>query len=168
MVTMEMDTGAAVSLASEAVLTSPLPTLQLQKTSVNLKTYTGQPIPVKGTVMVESIMVNKLTHCRWIRPEPDGRDWLKVVKLDWKTIGRLSTCQNVDSRVAAVQKQYQSAFSETLGTITPFKAKLSVTADTRPKFFKPRPLPFVLRDRVESKLDRLERDGFMEKTHYGE
>ncbi len=93
-----------------------------------------------------------------------GRDWLKVVKLDWKTIGGLSTCQNVDSRVAAVQKQYQSVFSETLGT--PFKAKLSVKADARPKFFKPRLLPFVLRDRVESKLDRLERDGFLEKTHY--
>ncbi len=94
-----------------------------------------------------------------------GRDWLKVVKLDWKTIGGLSTSQNVDSRVAAVQKQYQSMFSE---IITPFKAKFSVNADARPKFFKPRLLPFALCDHVESELDRLERDGVLEKTHYGE
>ena len=43
---MEVDTGAGVSIASESVLNSLLPSAKLQKTSVVLKTYTGEQIHV--------------------------------------------------------------------------------------------------------------------------
>ena len=59
-------------------------------------------------------------------------------------------------------------FAESLGTITPFRAKLTVRPDTPPKFFKPRSVPFALRDRVGSELDRLEREGVLERTSYSE
>ena len=53
-----------------------------------------------------------------------GHDWLRVVRLDWRKIGKVSaTTASVKSRVAALQEQYQEVFSETLGTITPFTAK---------------------------------------------
>jgi len=51
--TMEVDTGAGVSIASESVLNSLLPSAKLQKTSFVLKTYTGEQIPVKGSILVE-------------------------------------------------------------------------------------------------------------------
>lgn len=67
-----------------------------------------------------------------------GRDWLRVVRLDWRKIGKVSaTTTSIESRVAALQEQYQEVFSETLGTITPFQAKLSITPGAPPKFFKP-------------------------------
>ena len=98
-----------------------------------------------------------------------GRDWLKVVRLDWREIGKVYVIPtNVDSRVAALQEQYQEVFSESLGTITPFQAKLSVMPEAQPKFFKPRSVPYALRERVESELDRLEQDGVLEKTHYSD
>ena len=49
---MEVDTGADVSIAPESVLASLLPSVKLKKTNVVLKTYTGQPIPVKGSITV--------------------------------------------------------------------------------------------------------------------
>ncbi len=50
--TMEVDTGAGVSLAPESMVASLLPSTQLQKTNTVLRSYTGQPIPVKGTISV--------------------------------------------------------------------------------------------------------------------
>ena len=98
-----------------------------------------------------------------------GRDWLRVVKLNWKTIGKIATSNgSVDSRVAVLQDKYQEVFSEKLGTITPYQAKLSVTKEAKPKFFKPRSVPFALREHVNNELDRLENEGVIEKTTYSE
>ena len=97
-----------------------------------------------------------------------GRDWLKVVRLDWRSIGKVSTSANLERRVAALQNRYQEVFSEKLGTITPFQAKLNMAPNTKPKFIKPRTVPFALKERVESELDRLERDGVLEKVPYSE
>ena len=171
---MEVDTGAAVSLASESAVATLLPTVQLQHTNVVLKTYTGEPIPVKGILSVDvrygqqSHKGLKLLIVEGTGPSLLGRDWLRVVRLDWREIGKVSTSASLESRVAALQHSYQEVFSEKLGTITPFQAKLSVAPDAQPKFFKPRPVPFALRERVESELDRLERDGVLEKTPYSE
>ena len=49
--TMEVDTGAAVSLVTESAVEALLPSVQLQPSNVTLKTYTGETIPVKGTVL---------------------------------------------------------------------------------------------------------------------
>ena len=172
---MEVDTGAAVSLAPESAIASLLSSTTLQPTSIILKTYTGEQIPVKGTLSVDVKYGQqhhknlKLLVVSGSGPCLMGRDWLKVVRLDWRKIGKVSaTSASIESRVAALQEQYQEVFSETLGTITPFQAKLSVMPGAQPKFFKPRSVPFALKERVESELDRLERDGVLEKTNYSE
>ena len=50
---MEVDTGAAVSLAPESVVSSLLSTTPLLPSSIILKTYTGEQIHVKGLLTVE-------------------------------------------------------------------------------------------------------------------
>ena len=70
--------------------------------------------------------------------------------------------------MAALQDRYQEVFSESLGTITPFQAKLSVSQEAASKFFKPRSVPFALRDKVESELDCLCHEGVLEKVPYSE
>ena len=77
----------------------------------------------------------------------------------------MSTSANLENRVVELQEQFQEVFSGTLGTITPFKVTLWVMADATPKFFKPRSVPFALRECVENELDRLEK-GVLEKTNY--
>ncbi len=54
------------------------------------------------------------------------------------------------SRLEAVLDQYASVFAEGL----PIQA---VPETARPKFCKPRTVPFALRDAVEADLDRLEK-----------
>ena len=172
--TMEVDTGAAVSLAPESAVTSLLPSAIIQPSNVVLKTYTGEQIPVKGSMKVdvsygEQYHRNlKLLVVQGSGPSLMGRDWLRVVTLDWRKVGKVSTSASLENRVVELQEQFQEVFSGTLGTITPFKATLSVMADATPKFFKPRSVPFALRARVENKLDRLEQAGVLEKTHYSE
>ena len=91
------------------------------------------------------------------------------MRLDWKKIRNVSTtAATLEKRVAALQKEYQDIFSETLGIIMLFQAKLSVKPEDEPKFFKARSVPYALREQVKSKLDRLERDGVLEKMSHSE
>lgn len=52
-VLMQIDTGAAVSIISETVYERSFSYVLLEDASVKLKTYTGQPIPVRGQFMAE-------------------------------------------------------------------------------------------------------------------
>ena len=51
----DMDTEAAVSLAPESVLADLLPSATLQPTTTGLRTYTGETIPVNGTILSSSV-----------------------------------------------------------------------------------------------------------------
>ena len=175
---MEVDTGAAVSLAPESAVAAWLPSAELKHSSVILKTYTGEQIPVKGELSVtvrygqQNHSNLKLLVVQGSGPSLMGRDWLRVVRLDWRNVARVTSsvpsAANLASKVEALQDRYHEVFTETLGTITPFLAKLSVSPDATPKFFKPRPVPFALRAKVESELDRLSQDGVLEKVPYSD
>ena len=52
--------------------------------------------------------------------------------------------------------------------ITPFKAKLQMKPDSQPKFHKPRPVPFAIRDAIGEELDRLEAEGITERVNHSE
>lgn len=83
--TMEVDTGAAVSLAPESAVTSLLSTHPLLPSSVILKTYTGEQIPVKGALKV-NIKYGQQQYTNltlFVIAGPGsclmGRDWLRTV-----------------------------------------------------------------------------------------
>ncbi len=93
-VTMELDTGAAVSLVSEMMFQSLWPDVSLQQASVRLQTYSGDPLPVLGQVEVE-VKYGKqqaslpLTVVKNGGPSLFGRDWLTRFQLDWREIHRV-------------------------------------------------------------------------------
>ena len=86
---MEVDTGAAVSLAPESVLANLLPSATLQPTTTVLRTYTGEIIPAKGTILVnvqyagEQYQNLKFLIVNGSGQSLMGRDWLKIIKLGW-------------------------------------------------------------------------------------
>ena len=54
--TMEVDTGASVSIISNIVYSENFSDISLQKSDTMLKTYNGEPIKVLGTFSLKSII----------------------------------------------------------------------------------------------------------------
>ena len=62
--------------------------------------------------------------------------------------------------------KHANLFKEELGLVSPFQATLHVKADARPRFFKPRPVPFAEKGAIDYELDQLEASGIITKvTH---
>ena len=174
--TMEIDTGAAVSLISERQQKVMFPNATLDKSRVELKTYTGERITVAGELKVQVRYGQQKRHLPLIIVAGDGpsllgRNWLEHLRLDWKTVGTISSEPETDASPAnleALLTKQAEIFRDELGTIKPFKAKLRVRQDATPRFFKPPSVPFAIREAIELELDRLEACGILKKVTYSE
>ena len=93
--TMELDTGAAVSIISDTTRIAVFPTDKLLHSSVNLKTYTGEAIQVVGELLVNVQYGQQegkqlpLIVVKGDGPPLLGRNWLQHVRLDWKLIKKV-------------------------------------------------------------------------------
>ena len=125
---MEVDSGAAVSLATETAVASLLSTTELQSTDTVLKTYTGEQIPVKGALKVD--VEQRCSQLSMLVVQGSGpcllgRDWLAAIRLDWRRICEMTlhVSATVDEQVQQLQQRYPEVFAEELGTITPYLAR---------------------------------------------
>ena len=114
-VQMEIDTGASLSLVSEGTQQELWPTAVLQKTSVQLKTYTGTPLKVLGvmnaTVCYEQQTVTlPLLVVAGVGASLLGRNWLKQIALNWKAIHNV----NMD-QLQTILNQYSEVFKPGVG-----------------------------------------------------
>jgi len=69
-----------------------------------------------------------------------GRNWLPYFQIDWN---RIKLVQSQDSLECLLQ-EFNFVFHEELGTITPFKAKLSVPNSVKLRFHRPRSVSYAL------------------------
>ena len=166
--TLDVDTGAAVSILSEKIFQQSFSGVKLKPSSILLKTYTGERMKVLGTLGVKVCYLSQgpfdleLVVVSGDGPCLMGRDWLRVIHLDWSSIAVVS--QGASTRaVQAVLDNFQDVFTSGLGTIYPFKATLFVVKDAKPRFHRAQPVPFALKSRVEEALDQLEADSVLEK-----
>ncbi|KAL5466940.1 hypothetical protein EMCRGX_G031104, partial [Ephydatia muelleri] len=65
-------------------------------------------------------------------------------------------------------KRYDVIFKQQLGKIKDLKATIRVQSEATPKFFKPRPVAYALRERVEQELERLVAIGVIEPISHSE
>ena len=68
-------------------------------------------------------------------------------------------------RLEYLLEKYSDIFSEELGD---FAAKLHVDPGSPPKFFKPRTVPYAIRDSIMNEIDRLERAGILKQVTHSE
>ena len=127
-VDMEVDTGAAVSLMSEATQKKLFPQAKLQKTTLRLQTYTAETLSVLGTL---EVLVNygnytgkhTLVVVDGNGPTLFGRDWLIDIRLDWTSLG-VANVKQQPLTLQGLLTTYSDVFNEELGTLTGFKVKL--------------------------------------------
>ena len=85
------------------------------------------------------------------------------IHFNWSVIKhtRNSDYQN---ELEVLLEKYKPVFSDTLGTTKNFSTHLELTENVKPKFFRPRPVPFALKDRIEQELDSLESANIITKS----
>ena len=171
-VSMEIDTGAAVTVISEALYSELGDGGVLKKAHLNLSTYTGEVVEPKGVgnVLVEykdQKLRLPVTVVSGRVPVLLGRDWLKYLKLCWAELFPVKVNKlETDMRVKRIQDKYPDVFSGKLGCLQGFQVNIPVPKDVTPKYFKPRTVPYAMKKRVEEELHRLEEQGVWRRVEY--
>ena len=169
--TMEVDTGAFLSLISEETYHQLWPSNQpqLRPSEKVLSTYTGESLKVLGSLLVSveyGVQKSQLELLVIAGSDPSllGRDWLLEIKLDWSKLHHIE----VPSALHKVLKKHATVFKDELGEVRDTTAKIYVDPQVTPHFCKPRTVPYALRGRVEQELDCLERDGIIQPVEFSE
>ena len=169
--TMELDTGASYSLISEQVYKTTWTEAEapsLEQSAVKLHTYTGEQVVVVGSITVTvcydtQVVELPLLVVKGEGPSLYGRNWLSKIKLNWGAINQVTS-----QIYKKVLNKYPEVFKDELGTLRGTRAKIHVDPQATPRFFKPRSVPYTLRDRVEKELDRLLSEGIIEPIQFSD
>ena len=174
--TMEIDTGAAVSVIGAADMNKLNLHNSLRNTDVTLSTYTKEPIKPLGVCQVNVKYKSKnygplelyVLESTDVSPLL-GRTWLKEIRLDWSSIKRLAPQSQPNSfNSKDIKAKYADLFSDSLGAMKNFKARIEVKPDARPRFLRARPVPLSQRAAVITDIDRLEEDGIISPVRHSD
>ena len=170
-VDMELDTGASVTIIPESVWTDVLASKPVERTDIKLRSYSGHEISVIGETKVQVAYRDQKAVLPVVITGSDGpvlmgRDWLSVLKLDWGQVKQISL-EPVD-KLDQLRTKYSSLFDSNLGTIKGVTAHLKIKENAVLQFFKPRPVPFALKEKIAEELRRLEKIGVLEKVEFSD
>ena len=136
-----------------------------------LRVYGGKSITVLGTVLVNVQTSNmdqpKLFELYIVEgqgPRLMGRNWLKHIHLDWKGMFQVHRCERLEHILA----DKAELFSEELGTLRGMTAKITVDPQATPRFFRPRKVPYALREKVEEALFKLQESGVITPVQFSD
>ena len=92
------------------------------------------------------------------------------MKLNWQEIfySKVENETQAKPELAEVLKSHSVVFKKGMGTLKGFKATIKVDHQTAPKYWKPRPVPYSLRDKVDKELDRLVDGGIVDQVQYSD
>ena len=163
-VKMELDTGAGKSILNVDTY-DKIKNTPLIPSDLLLRTYTGEAISVAGKAVVsvnyeEQFQELSVLVVNTNGPNILGRDWLALLKLNWKELFAVHSL--VDSQkegVAKIINQFQDVFEGGLGKMKGVTAKIVVQDNCKPKYFKARPVPHALREGIEKELEKSVREG---------
>lgn len=173
---MELDTGAGVSVISEAEYKQLLPKMKLEDTNLRLQTYSGEKIEPKGKIQCNVKLNGQSRMLDLYVVEGSGkalfgREWLHELKLDWTQIKAMKVENNeqyIKTQVNTIIKKHEEVFRKELGHIKGVQAKLNLKEGTTPKFVKARSVPFSMKPAIEKELDKLVEQGVITPVEFSE
>ena len=162
-VNFTIDTACPVSIVPESLYRSHFDHLPLQPAQLKLSSYSQHVVPVLGYLQVPVDYQGKSYSLPLYVTQGDdvallGRQWLQNIRLNWQRV-----CAMKVPSMDELLKDYADVFSESPGTIKQFKAEIQCKEGSVPRFFKPRPVPYALRDKVAEQLHKLEKAGVLTK-----
>ncbi|XP_054282540.1 uncharacterized protein K02A2.6-like [Macrosteles quadrilineatus] len=162
---MILDTGSALTICPSEIFYEKFSNLKLRPANVKLTTYSGHDVPVLGQVNVDvkynnqqaSLPLTVVSLESKSQPILLGRNWLGQLRLDWQNVFscKATVDHSSDVDIAKLKSKFRSVFQPGTGEIKGVKAHIVLKEGTVPKFCKARPVPFALREKVESELDRM-------------
>ena len=161
---MQVDTGASVSIISQRTWKQCFSQLKPVHSATVLKTHTGELLHVIGEITVDvKYNEQQVKHLPLLvvsgeGPSLLGRNWLCRIWLDWHNMCVLSPAYSVNE----LRKRFPELFKEGLRTVQGYKARLET--DSPPRFFRPRSVPYALKDAIEQDLERMVCLGVLEKV----
>ena len=169
---MELDTGAARSIISRRTYEKLWPNKgvrpRLRPSDANLRVYGGKQLSIAGEirVQVEVPNVNNSSSqaCNIVVTNSEGpcllgRDLVCALELGDLKLSEINTIES--GLQAGLASKFPSLFSEGLGCLRGREVQIEVDPAVQSKFCKARNIPYLLRDKVDFELDRLEREGII-------
>ena len=127
----------------------------------NLYTWSHQPVHMLGTAEVPVAYKDKTFTLPLLIAESDGpsligRNWFSSFGISVDGIHKLhvASCEEIVRR-------YDNIFAPGIGTFKGDPVTVQINQNANPRFCKPRPVPFALRDRVEKQLDHMVEQGIL-------
>lgn len=172
---MTLDSGATCSMIGPETykrLGSPV----LHPPSSYLKAYGGVNIPLKGWFLAKVKVKSQTKFLRLLVTNISGganifgTPWFHAFNISISApgaeeINTLSSKEytepSVQKRLDEIKKENASIFEPGLGTCTTFQAAFHLKDNARPRFFKPRPIPFSQYDTVKLEIERLQSLGII-------
>ena len=158
---LDVDTGASVTVLPHHVHSQYLKHVQLQKSKIALRSYSGQPLRVvsEATVPIrygdQHTMGQMLVVHAPSKPPVMGRNWLQSIKLDWQSLFMVQ-----DNPPDAIS-EFGELFQSDIGTLRGYQANITLQKGAIPRFHRPRPVPYALQKKVEEELGRLQNEGIL-------
>ena len=165
---MELDTGATRTIIPKNIFYKLWPVASerpvLQDAKINLQTYGGSNLKIHGEIEVMAKLENtgldiqsRLVIVDNQGPCLLGRDLISSLQLNNFKLSEINKIK-IDGKSEWVKKHPQ-LFASGLGCLKDQKFSIQVDPSVPPKYCKPRPVPYSLREGVEKALDKLVEEG---------
>lgn len=169
-ITMEIDTGSALSCISKSIYNEMFNELPLRACRLSLKFYDGSVVRPVGFIetvveykgdkkMLDLYVIDKGTTNLL------GRQWLTELNIEIPKLSLYNLKSGEISKnkmIHDIISRHRSLFDGTLGKYTGGEVSLHVRDNAEPIFHRARPVPYALRPRVDAELDAMLRAGVIE------
>lgn len=159
----EVDSGSAVSALPARVWNRYFAGEALGEPRLSLRTYDGARLRPLGMCTLPVLYKGVTHNLQFYVVERGsvpllGRDFL--CKYKFELVPMISFCNNI-TNIKDLFSKYEHMFSDKLGKFNKYEVSLYLKENSTPKFFKARPVPYALRDKVECEIDKLVSAGIL-------
>lgn len=179
---LECDTGSCVSVISFDDYKKLFPNKTLLKTEMRLSVVSGELLRVMGKIDVKVVARKKLFSLSLHVIKSDkklipllGRDWMDQICPEWRNTFAIHLVQFEEANkfrecaIKTIKSKYSKLFDNDMTQpIKNFTVEIRMKENAKPFVHKAYTVPFNVRARVSDELDKMEREGIIEKVEYSD